>query len=65
MPSVMNGANEVAVAAFLSEEIGFTGIVTTVGKVLELHKTGPADTLEAVLESDGWARNKARELIGN
>ncbi len=65
MPSVMNGANEVAVAAFLSEDIGFTGIVKTVGRVMELHKTGPADTLEAVLQSDNWARNTAKSLLGN
>ena len=65
MPSVMNGANEVAVSAFLSEEIKFTGIVKTVAKVMELHRTQTANTLEAVLDSDLWARDTARSLISN
>ena len=65
MPSVMNGANEVAVSAFLAEEIKFTGIVTTVAKVMELHKTQPANTIDAVLETDTWARNTAQYLISN
>ncbi len=65
MPAVMNGANEVAVRAFLSREIGFTDIVKNVEKVMGLHKTRPADSLEAVLESDAWAREQARSLIRN
>ncbi|MEM7007838.1 MAG: 1-deoxy-D-xylulose-5-phosphate reductoisomerase [Thermodesulfobacteriota bacterium] len=65
MPSVLNGANEVAVSAFLAEEINFTGIVKTVSKVMELHSVQPANTLDAVLESDTWARQTARSLIDN
>lgn len=65
MPSVMNGANEVAVREFLSERLGFTGIVNTVEKVMGLHKTRPADSLEAVLESDAWARETALAIIRN
>ncbi len=65
MPSVMNGANEVAVSAFLSGQMKFTGIVSTVKKVMEVHKTQPANTLDAVLQSDLWARNTAQSLIEN
>lgn len=65
MPSVMNGANEVAVREFLSERLRFTGIVNTVEKVMGLHKTRPADSLEAVLESDAWARETALAIIRN
>lgn len=65
MPAVMNGANEVAVEAFLSGQIVFTDIVKTVASVMELHVTEPADTLEAVIKTDGWARKKAELLIGN
>lgn len=65
MPSVMNGANEVAVSAFLSGQMKFTGIVSTVKKVMETHNTQPANTLDAVLQSDLWARNTAHSLIGN
>ena len=63
MPAVMNGANEIAVRAFLGKEIGFTDIVGTVEKVMSLHANRPAESLEAVLESDEWAREKARTLI--
>lgn len=65
MPAVMNGANEVAVEAFLRGGIGFTDIVKTVGRVMELHKGAAADTLEAVIQSDNWARETARDLINS
>jgi 1-deoxy-D-xylulose-5-phosphate reductoisomerase len=65
MPAVMNGANEVAVRAFLTREIGFTDIVRIVEKVMSIHQSSPAESLESVLESDAWARDKARILINN
>ncbi|HKQ33512.1 MAG TPA: 1-deoxy-D-xylulose-5-phosphate reductoisomerase, partial [Thermodesulfobacteriota bacterium] len=58
-------ANEIAVRAFLVKEIGFTDIVSIVGKVMSLHPNRPAESLESVLESDAWAREKARTLIRN
>ncbi len=65
MPAVMNGANEIAVRAFLSKEIGFTDIVGIVDKVMSLHSNRPADSLESVLEGDSWARENALTLIKN
>jgi 1-deoxy-D-xylulose-5-phosphate reductoisomerase len=65
MPAVMNGANEVAVRAFLTREISFTDIVRIVEKVMSTHQSSPAESLESVLESDAWARDKARILIKN
>jgi len=65
MPAVMNGANEVAVRAFLAGETGFGNIVGIVEEVMHLHKTENANSLEAVLESDAWAREKALTLIRN
>lgn len=65
MPAVMNGANEVAVRAFLTREIGFTDIVRIVEKVMSIHRSSPAESLESVLESDAWARDEARTLIRN
>ena len=65
MPAVMNGANEVAVEAFLRGAIGFTDIVKTVGRVMELHKVAAADTLDAVIQSDNWARETATDLISS
>lgn len=65
MPVVMSGANEVAVRAFLSRETGFTDIVRIVEEVMSLHKTQSANSLEAILESDAWARECALRLIRN
>ncbi len=63
VPSVINGANEVAVEAFLSERIGFTDIARIVRKVMNSHRAGPASELEEVLESDEWARKKTLSLL--
>jgi 1-deoxy-D-xylulose 5-phosphate reductoisomerase len=46
-------------------EIGFTDIVRIVEKVMSIHRVSPAESLESVLESDAWARDKARTLIRN
>ena len=62
-PSALNGANEVAVEAFLRGRLPFTGIVDCVRRVLDRHQVGPADTVAAVLEADRWARGQARELV--
>jgi 1-deoxy-D-xylulose-5-phosphate reductoisomerase len=62
-PAVLNGANEVAVAAFLQGGLGFTGIVACVQAVLEQHQAGPADSVAEVLEADRWARGAARSWL--
>ncbi len=62
-PIALNGADEVAVPAFLRGEIPFTAIYDVVEKVLLAHKvTEPAD-YEEVLAIDGESRAKAKELI--
>ncbi|MDQ7840080.1 MAG: 1-deoxy-D-xylulose-5-phosphate reductoisomerase [bacterium] len=62
-PVVLNAANEVAVERFLSGAICFTGIAATVAEVLARHEPRPALTIEAVLETDAWARARASETI--
>jgi 1-deoxy-D-xylulose-5-phosphate reductoisomerase len=63
-PAVYNAANEECVDAFLAGKIPFTGIVDTVARVISEHNVSPggAETLDDVLEIDGWARRRAREL---
>ena len=61
-PAVLNAANEVAVSAFLKNEIGFTGIEKVVGETLEEHKVKSAPELDDILKADSWARQAAREL---
>ncbi len=65
-PAVFNAANEVAVDAFRAGELSFTGIVDTVGAVVDDHTpvVGQEFSLEAVSAADAWARVRARELIG-
>jgi 1-deoxy-D-xylulose-5-phosphate reductoisomerase len=62
-PAVMNAANEVAVMAFLEGRIALTEITELAARIVEEHQ--PASVVSAVsLErADGWARNRAAELI--
>jgi 1-deoxy-D-xylulose-5-phosphate reductoisomerase len=62
-PTLLNAANEVAVAAFLARRIGFLDIVACVEAVLaETRPAAPGD-LEAVAELDRTARRKAEDWI--
>ncbi len=64
-PAVFNAANEVAVDAFRSGALGFTGIVDTIEAVLAAHipVVGDDFTLAAVSAADGWARTEAQSRI--
>lgn len=63
-PAVFNGANEVAVAAFLDGRLPFLGIADVIAGVLDAVDVGPADSLEAVLAADRRARAEAQRQIG-
>jgi 1-deoxy-D-xylulose-5-phosphate reductoisomerase len=67
-PIVLNGANEVAVAAFLQRRIGFLTIAQVAGEVLEeFLKSGSAatapDSFEAVFEIDRLVRERTFEKL--
>ncbi len=62
-PAVLNAADEVAVAAFLERQIGFTEIVEVVADALGAVPEGPIPTLEAALAADEAGREAARESI--
>jgi 1-deoxy-D-xylulose-5-phosphate reductoisomerase len=63
MPAVLNGANEMAVAAFIAEKIRFDRIVSVVEEVLSRHR-GQADPgIDAILAADRWAREEAGNII--
>ena len=62
-PAAYNAANEIAVAAFLDGRIPFGRIAEVIGVVLDALNEGPADTLEAVLEADRWARQRANQVL--
>ena len=61
--TVLNGANEAAVAAFLRDEIPFGGIAMLVEGALEKLAGLPADTLSDIFEADAQARRVAAELL--
>jgi 1-deoxy-D-xylulose-5-phosphate reductoisomerase len=62
-PAVLNGANEVAVEAFLAGRIAFTAIAAVIEDTLGALGIAPAGSLAEVLEADSAARRKARERI--
>ena len=63
MPTVLNGANEIAVESFLSGKIRFLQIPELLEKTMEAHETTLLDTIEMVIKTDQWARNTASRLI--
>lgn len=62
--TVLNGANEAAVAAFLADRIPFGRIPELVEKTLEKIGDLKADGLEDIFEADRQARLAVEELIG-
>ena len=61
--AVFNGANEVAVQAFLERRIRFGRIATLVEETLQRVPVTPADSLEAVRAADLRARECAARLL--
>ena len=59
VPAVMNAANEVAVEKFHEHAIAFTGIAQLIETVMDTFTGGSADSMDAVLDADRWARQKA------
>lgn len=63
LPAVMNGANEVAVQAFLKGRISYLNIISLVEKVCAEHNVCEAKDLDTILNEDHWARVRTAELI--
>ncbi len=62
-PAVLNAANEIAVAAFLENRIGFTDIAGTVEKTMQAHSASTPVVLDEYLQADRWAREMAKKII--
>jgi 1-deoxy-D-xylulose-5-phosphate reductoisomerase len=60
-PTVLNAANEEAVARFLAEDLGFTQIAELIEAALQAHTPRVLPTLEEVIEADTWARTFSRQ----
>ncbi len=62
-PTILNAANEVAVAAFLERKIRFDQIAQIIADVLDKQEVTEPDSLELVLASDQAARRLAQTVI--
>ncbi|KAA9015906.1 1-deoxy-D-xylulose-5-phosphate reductoisomerase [Sphingobium limneticum] len=62
-PAILNAANEVAVAAFLSGRIGFLDIAMIVEDVLNRYSAASPATIDDVLAADGQARTQAGQVM--
>ena len=62
-PTILNAANEVAVAAFLAGRIGFLDIVSRVESVLSAFRPPAPAGIADVVEIDAAARRQAEALV--
>ncbi|SHM93960.1 1-deoxy-D-xylulose-5-phosphate reductoisomerase [Mucilaginibacter sp. OK098] len=65
MPCVLNAANEVAVAAFLSEMIGFLEMSDVIGEVMAIASQIKKPSLDDFFEIDKLSRELAHSFIAN
>jgi 1-deoxy-D-xylulose-5-phosphate reductoisomerase len=63
LPIVLNAANEIAVAAFLEGQLGFTGIAPLIADAMDAHRPSRVETLAAIREVDAWAREFATARV--
>ncbi len=62
-PTVLSGADDVAVAAFLAGSVTFQDIPAIIAKVVESHEPEGPVTVESILAADTWARQTATHLV--
>jgi 1-deoxy-D-xylulose-5-phosphate reductoisomerase len=62
-PTILNAANEIAVAAFLAGRIGFLDIVATVEATLGAYRPQVPSSIADVVSIDAEARQQAERLI--
>ena len=63
MPAVMNGANEIAVSAFLDDKIGFLAIADIIEKTMDSYTVKYDYSVEELVEADKWAKDYSSALI--
>jgi 1-deoxy-D-xylulose-5-phosphate reductoisomerase len=62
-PAWLSAANEVAVEAFLNDQITWTRIVELVANVMELYDDDPLDSLDDLFANDATARRLAHGMV--
>jgi len=63
-PTVLNAANEIAVAAFLDGGLAYLQIPVIVEKTLNAIQNSAVDSLDVILDADAHARRVAQDFIG-
>ena len=63
--TILNAANEIAVAAFLQQKIRFTDIATVVEHTLNQIQNSAAESIELILQADQNARTVAQHFVLN
>jgi len=63
LPATLNAANEIAVQAFLNNEITFLDISHLIRDTMNAYTPLALTTIEDALEIDRWAREKASNLV--
>jgi 1-deoxy-D-xylulose-5-phosphate reductoisomerase len=62
-PAWLNGANEVAVGAFLEGRVGWGAIADVVADTLDACELHPVDGVEDVVDADRRARHRAEQAV--
>ncbi len=65
MPAVLNGANEIAVNAFLNNQISFSSIPLLIKNTMKEHKPKHNPNINDILDADYWARERALDFCMN
>ena len=63
LPASLNAANEIAVQAFLNNEIAFLDISRIIHETMNAYTPKPLLSIEDALETDRWSREKATALL--
>jgi len=65
MPTILNAANEIAVAAFLDRQIKFTDIAQVIEKTMQQFSPDSAHSLAIILAADEQAREVSHRVIAD
>ncbi len=65
LPCILNAANEITVAAFLQDKIGFLDIAKINEKAMQAVSFQKSTSLESLIETDHEARRIALQLLSN
>ncbi len=65
MPAVLNGANEIAVNAFLNCKIRISEIPVIIQNTMKEHKLKYSPNISDILDADYWARERALSLCAS